>query len=216
MTKSRGINRPKWRPTDAEIEEVRRAFPVTRTADLAARMGVERHQVDKLAARLGLLKDPAWLNGPECARTDGRKGMGTRFQPGHVPWTKGRKLPGHGAATAFKPGQRPANYKPLGALRINAGGYLQRKVTETGYPPHDWQFVHRLVWIEAHGPIPPGHVVTFRTGRRTTDPDLLTVDALELISQRELMDRNRLPPELQAISQLRGVLTRALNDRSKA
>lgn len=215
MPKSRGINRPRWKPSDAEVEEVRHAFPITKTADLAARLGVQRHQVDKLATRLGLLKDPAWLNGPECGPTDGQKGMGTRFQKGHVPWTKGKKLPGHGGATVFKPGNRPANYKPIGSHRI-AGGYLQRKVTETGYPPHDWQFVHRLVWIEAHGPIPPGHVVTFRTGRRTTDPELITVDALELISQRDLMDRNRLPPELQAISQLRGVLTRALNDRSKA
>jgi hypothetical protein len=215
MPKSRGINRPRWKPTDAEIEEVRRAFPVTKTADLAARLGVQRHQVDKLATRLGLRKDPAWLNGPECGRTDGKKGMGTRFQKGHVPWTKGRKMPGHGAATSFKPGNRPANYRPVGSHRI-AGGYLQRKVTETGYPPADWQFVHRLVWVEAYGPIPPGHVVTFQPGRRTAEVALITVDALELITQRELMDRNRLPPELQAVSQLRGVLVRALNHRSKA
>jgi hypothetical protein len=215
VTKSRGINRLKWRATEQQDVELRRDFATTSTADLAARFGVHYHQVARRATTLGLRKLEEYLVSAG-GRTDGVRGMGTRFQPGHRPWTAGKTLTGRIASTAFKPGQRPANYKPLGSLRINAGGYLQRKITETGYPPHDWQFVHRLVWVEAHGPIPPGHVVTFRTGRRTTDPELLTVDALELISQRELMDRNRLPPELQAISQLRGVLTRALNDRSKA
>ncbi|MEI7446593.1 MAG: HNH endonuclease signature motif containing protein [Burkholderiales bacterium] len=218
MTASRGINRPKWRPTDAEIEQVRREFPATKTADLAARLGVARHQVDKLAANLGVRKDPAWLNGPGGGRTDGTKGMGTRFQKGMTPWSKGRKLAGliPVAETAFKPGHRPANYKPVGSHRIAAGGYLQRKVHDTGYPPRDWVMVHRLVWEQAHGPIPAGHVVAFRPGRRTTVVEEITADALELISQAELMERNRMPPELQKIVQLRSVITRVINQRSKA
>lgn len=217
MTASRGINRPKWRPTAAEIEQVRREFPATKSADLAARLGVARHQVDKLAKALGVRKDPAWLNGPNGGRTDGTKGMGTRFQKGMVPWSKGRKLTGRPVAeTAFKPGNRPANYKPVGSYRIAAGGYLQRKMTDTGYPPRDWVMVHRLVWEQAHGPIPAGHVVAFRPGRRTTVAEEITADVLELVSQRDLMARNRMPPELQKLVQLRSVITRVINQRSKA
>jgi hypothetical protein len=35
----------------------------------------------------------------------------------------------------------------------------------------NWVAVHRLVWEQAHGPVPPGHIVVFRPGRHTTDLD---------------------------------------------
>ena len=217
MTKSRGINRPKWTPTPEQVERIRRDFPSTPTADLASALGVAYHQVARLAHRLGINKTDEYL-AAAGNRLDGVRGMGTRFQPGHVPWIKGRRIAGLVplSETAFKPGQRPHNYLPVGSLRVESGGYLQRKVTETGYPPRDWQFVHRLVWEAAHGPIPAGHRVVFRPGRRTNEVEKITADALELVSLRELMERNRMPPELQAIVQLRGVVTRVINQRSKA
>ena len=108
MTKSRNLIRTKWKPTDEQTAMVRARFATTRTADLAADLGVEPHQVSKLASKLGLVKDEAWLNGPSGGRTDGSKGLGTRFQPGLVPWSKGKRLPGHGAPqTWFKPSHSP-------------------------------------------------------------------------------------------------------------
>jgi hypothetical protein len=62
-------------------------------------------------------------------------------------------------------------------------------------------------------------VVVFRPGRATTDPALVTLDAVELITRREIMARNtmhRLPEPLARTIQLRGVLTRAINQRTKA
>lgn len=212
MTASRHINRPRWRPTPEQDEVLRREFATTKTADLAARLGVVYHQVSKRATALGLRKDEAFLNGAG-GRLDGVRGMGTRFQPGHVPWTKGRRMPGHGGATKFQPGHLPANHKPIGSLRIESGGYLQRKVSETGYPPRDWVAVHRLVWIEANGPVPDGHVVVFRPGRRTTELAAITLDAVELVTRAELLERNRLPPELRRVAQLRGAITRQINRR---
>jgi hypothetical protein len=218
MTASRGINRPKWHPTPEQIERIRREFPTTRTADLAAAMGVEYGQVARVAMKLGVRKSDEFLNGPASGRTDGIKGLGTRFQKGMTPWSKGRKLAGvvKLADTVFKPGGRPHNYLPVGSYRVKGGGYLQRKVTDTGYPPRDWQFVHRLVWEAAFGPVPADHRVVFKPGRRTTELEAITPDALELVSLRELMDRNRMPKELQAIVQLRSVITRHINQRGKA
>lgn len=219
MTASRGINRPRWQPTAEQLAIVHREFPTTRTADLAARFGVAYHQVARLAESLGLKKDEAFLNGPAGGRLDGIRGMGTRFQPGHVPWTKGRRLPGHGSATTFKPGSRPHNWVPVGSYRIAGGGYLQRKVSDTGYPPRDWAMVHRLVWEAVHGPVPVDHVVAFLPGRRTTELEAITLDALELVPLTELMRRNsvnRYPKEIADLMKLRGALTRQINKRSKA
>ncbi len=56
--------------------------------------------------------------------------------------------------TMFKKGQVGTRFMPIGSERINADGYLDRKVSATGYPPRDWVAVHRLLWIEHHGPIP--------------------------------------------------------------
>lgn len=217
MTKSRGINKPRWHPSADQLDELRRVYSTTPTALIADRYGVGYHTVARVAKRIGLRKDEDYLNGAG-GRLDGVRGTSTRFQPGNVPWSKGRKLPGHAARTAFKPGQVPHNYLPVGSMRIAAGGYLQRKVTDTGYPPRDWKFVHRLVWEAVHGPVPTGHAVAFRQGRRTANVDEITIDALELLTKRELMLRNsitRMPPELAELSRLRGRITREINQRTK-
>lgn len=219
MTKSRHINRAKWAPTQADITMVQRHFATTRTADLAAALGVAYHQVAKLADKLGLRKSDDWLNGPHGGRTDGTRGLGTRFQPGQVPPNKGKKLGSDWCkATQFKPGQKPVNYALPGSLRVATGGYLQIKLHDTGYPPHDWVAYHRHVWERAHGPVPAGHLVVFRDGRRRTTAEEITLDVLECVTRQEHMRRNtvhQLGPELAGIVQLRGRLTRAIRNREK-
>lgn len=140
---------------------------------------------------------------------------------GVTSWNKGRKGINYEGckATQFKTGQLPHTWRPIGTLRINADGYLDRKVSDTGYAPRDWAGVHRLVWSEAHGPIPAGHVVVFKPGRRTTELGKITLDALELITRRELMLRNSIhtkyPPELVKLVQLTGAINRQINKRTK-
>lgn len=217
MTRSRGINRPRWRPTDEQIALVRERFAVTRTQEIAELLGVGYSQIAKLARRLGIKKDPAWLAGDESGRLTGVVGMGTRFVKGHVPWIKGRKGTVLSPTTVFKPGHRPHNQAPLGALRLFEG-YLQIKLTDTGYPPRDWVNYHRHVWQQAHGPVPAGYMVVFRDGRRRTDPREITLDALECISRRENMLRNtyhRYGPEIASLIKLRGAITRQINRRTK-
>ena len=87
---------------------------------------------------------------------------------------------------------------------------LDRKVSDTGYPPRDWRGVHLLLWEEHHGSVPPGHAVVFKNGNKAD----IRIENLELITRRELMARNtvhNLPKPLAQLVQLRGALVRKIN-----
>ena len=221
MTTSRNRIRKRWKPSAADLEMMRRHYPTTKTEILARLFEVEYNQVQRLAMRMGLRKDPEWLNGPEGGRLDGIRGMGSRFQPGHQSWMTGRKGIRQSPRTEFKPGQKPANWKPVGSLRVikdELNQYLQIKLTDTGCTPKDWVMYHRHVWQQAHGPIPEGHCVAFLPGRFSLDPDKITPDALELVTPAEIMRRNnfyKYGPEVAAVVQLRGAITRQINQRAK-
>jgi hypothetical protein len=221
MTKSRNINRPKWRPSEVDIERVRSEFANTLTADLAKALGVEYHQVVKLAKRLGIKKSAEFLGGSDSGRLDGVRGSSSRFQPGQKPWNTGMKgLQTAPVASRFKPGQKPLNWLPVGSFRVmsaESGSYLQIKLTDTGYPPRDWVMYHRHVWEQAHGPIPEGHMVVFK-GPHTTDPEQITPDILECISRVEHMKRHtfhQYGPEIAGCVLLRSAITRQINRRVK-
>lgn len=217
MTKSRNINRKAWRPTEAELATFALLYPDAQANALAQRFGVATTQVYSLAKRLGLKKSPAFLASAKSGRLDGVRGSETRFQKGNEPWTKGRKLPGYGSPVGqFKQGQLPHNYLPIGSLRM-AVGYLQIKLSDTGYPPRDWVMYHRHVWEQAHGPIPAGHMVVFK-GERLTDAALITADGLECVTREEHMRRHtfhQYGPEVAGLVQMRGQLTRQINKRSR-
>ena len=220
------MSRRPW--TVVEVEMLRRNFPDSRTDDLAQALGRNYGPVAQKAASLGLVKSDAYLQSPAAHRLDGVKGIGTRIQPGAVPWNKGLRgvvgVQEACRATQFKKG-RPAeearNYLPVGTIRINADGCLERKLTDDPSlaPARRWEPVHRLVWIEAHGPVPAGHVVVFLPGRRATELERITLDAVELVTRRELMNRNtvhaKYPPELARLVQLRGALQRQINRKTK-
>ena len=153
---------------------------------------------------------------------------GAQFKPGAAPWNKGLKgstgTHPNSRANHFKPGQlngtAAANRQPVGALRITEDGTLQRKVAGTvGALYRNWQPVHRTVWEAAHGPVPAGHIVVFKPGRRTTELQRITLDALDLITRAENMRRNsfltKYPPELARLVQLRGVLSRQINRKAR-
>lgn len=213
--------------TASEDAEIVARYPREDTSALAASIGRTVRAVHTRARALGVRKDPDRVremlnaNGAELKRM----GAETRFRPGHRPWNAGISYQPKGGSlrTRFRPGRPPEtarNYRPIGSLRISCDGYLQRKVTDDQSiaPAQRWTSVHRLVWVEAHGPVPPGHVVVFRPGRRTTELEQITLDAVELISRVELQRRNsihRLPPELVNLCQTRGALNRRINRKLK-
>lgn len=220
MTKSRGINKQRRLWTEVELRLLVENYADSRTQDIATVLERGLDHVYAKAKKLGLHKSEEYLASPAACRLRrwGHGGEAYRFPKGHVPANKGLRRPGWSAGrmreTQFKPGES-RNRLPFGSYRITADGYLVCKVAETGYAPTDWKAVHRLVWEAAHGLVLKGQVVRFKEGRRTTELGRITLDALELLTLAQNMKRNRLPPELQRVAQLRGVITRMINKRAK-
>lgn len=199
---------------DWEVEYVRRWYPVTPTGELAEQLGRTRSATYQLAQRLGLRKAESYYANGGGGRLNGTQGKSGQFQKGMTPWNKGVSWAAGGSAadTQFKKGQKPHSWQPIGAKRDN-GGYLERKVTDTGYPPRDWRPVHILHWERHRGPVPDGHIVVFKNGNKRD----IRIANLECIDRAENMRRNtvhRLPKELAEIIQLRGALQRQINKRS--
>jgi len=213
---------------------MRRFYPDLTGADLAEILKRTTSSVFQRAKTLGLSKSAEFLASERSGRVqrgrDDPRMTATQFKKGQTSWTKGLRgvvgVQDGCRATQFKKGQMAGaaqhNYKPIGTLRINAEGVLERKVTDDPniYPARRWVSVARLVWEAANGPIPAGHLVRFKPGMATTDPDLVTLDRLECITRVENMRRNSVhtiyPPEVAHLVQLRGALNRQINKRAKA
>lgn len=203
-----------WTPS--ELAYLREHYAETSNEMLGSVLNRAPRSVAQKARKLDLAKSPQYL-----AEHSGR------FAPGLVPWNKDR--PGTTGtqeacrATQFKPGRPPeesANYKPLGSLRITKGGYLEQKYTDdrSVCPQRRWKSVHSLVWERDVGPIPAGHIVVFKPGMLTTDPEQITPDRLDCITRRENMLRNtchRYGKDIAQLIQLRAAISRQLNKKEK-
>lgn len=177
--------------TDEEISLLRSLYPATRAQDVAARLGRTLATVHRRASLLKIGKHKTIKASP----------------PG-----------GRGVESRFKNGSRGRMWVPVGTLRVNADGCLERKVTDVGYSPRNWVPIHRLLWIEKNGHVPVGHVVVFKVGRHTTELEHIALDAVELVTRAELMRRNsyvNYPPEIRSLLQLKGSINRYVTQLSK-
>lgn len=217
-----------WSPQD--IAQLRHLYPTHTAKQIAAAMSRSVSSINARAAQLGLHKPEGYA--AEITRQRWRQGAneGSRkhhFHAQQTPWNKGKPgstgLHPNSRAHHFQPGHLDGkaahNLQPIGAERTSKDGQLQRK-THNGQPPQSrWSAVTRLVWEAEHGPIPAGHVVRFRPGQHTTVEAEITLDKLECITQRENMRRNsrhtNYPPELNRVMQLRGALTRKINNQGR-
>lgn len=226
MTKSRHILPPRKIWNDAELRSLTRLYPDHTAADIAERLGVSIAVVYVKARSLGLKKSAAFHRSAASGRLQpgNTTSIATRFKPGQTPANKGVRrppgwAPGRMADSQFKKGraaQDAHNYLPIGSERLSKDGYLERKVTDDPalVPARRWVAVHRLLWIDANGPIPTGHLVEFRDGDKTH----IALDNLELVSRTEHMRRHTvhtLPPELVQVVQLKGALTRRIHHLEK-
>jgi hypothetical protein len=105
-------------------------------------------------------------------------GVDARFQKNHVPVNKGVKGAGGWEPTQFKKGHRPHNYMPVGTERVNGDGYVDIKIAD----PKKWRAKHVLIWEEANGPLPRGHVVIFGDGNKRN----FDINNLILVSRAQL------------------------------
>ena len=118
----------------------------------------------------------------------GRTGQ---FVPAMAAWntgTKGVMRPNSGSFQAGRPAHKAHNYLPIGSLRFSCEGYLERKITDDPHsmPARRWEFEHRIIYKETHGPIPDGHVVVFLDG----DPLNLELENLRCVPRAVLATMN--------------------------
>ena len=210
------MSRPAHNWTADQVQYLQAHYPDSSTAELARHLGLSESQVHFKAYALGLKKSPAHTAALRAQRIAKlvAAGASSRFQAGGTSWNKGRAgTYSNTSATKFQSGNRPHTWCPIGTERWR-GGYLARKCTDTGYPPRDWVFVHRLVWESAHGPVPPDHAIVFRDGNRQN----ITLDNLELIARSDLMRRNsvhNLPQPLKEVLAIKRWITRTINERKE-
>lgn len=209
------MNGRPWTPDEDEI--LRRDYPDCRAEDLAERLGRGLQSIYRRARQLGVKKSEAFYRSPAANRLDGVRGAHTRFVPGQRPWNAGMKgfdAGGRSHETRFQKGQRGNKWVPIGTARYSKDGYLQVKIQDTGYPPADWEFLHRLVYEHYVGPVPCGHIVRFRDG----DKRNFALENLECISLQENARRNsihRYPPELRDAMRTLGQLKKRIRDHEK-
>lgn len=219
--KRRKYKRRRWAWVD--LAKLKRLYPDTPTAKLAALLKRPICSVYGMAFSLGLKKSDAYRASPAACRLRRGDNVGAayRFKPGHVPANKGLRRPGWYAgnmrATQFKKGTLNGRaeqlYQPIGTERTNDDGYLVRKVTEKGRGAQRWKAVHVLMWEECYGPVPPGYMVCFIDNNRRN----IRLDNLMLLSQHERMRLNtiaRFPPELRHAIRLTRKLQRTIKERT--
>lgn len=209
-----------WSAREDQI--LRRFYPDSRTDHLALWLDRKIHAVYQRADVLGLKKTAAYLASEQAQILRRRPEIGEpgRFKPGQIPWNKGIKhppgwSPGRMKQTQFKKGERNGSaarrWRPVGSTRFSKEGYLERKVSDTGYSPRDYVGEHILLWEKTHGPVPKGYMVCFKDGDKTH----IVESNLELISRAERMRRNsvhNLPKELSLVIQLAGALKRKIRE----
>lgn len=204
----------KW--TDEEKRIVAEMYPNYCASEIAERLGRSLSGVYNQAQAMGLKAPREKKVRLGKIGADHPKAVASRFQKGHIPENKGKKMAPEVyekvKGTMFKAGHSPVNHRPVGSERITKDGYIEIKVAEPG----KWRLKHRVVWEEANGPIPPGYNVQFRNKNKED----LRLENLYLISRGEQMGTEnsihaRYPEELKKVIRLKGAIKRQITEHYK-
>ena len=117
-----------------------------------------------------------------------------RFEKGHVSVNKGKHSAGGPPHTLFRKGEPSYNKMPIGTEILNSQGYLVRKVAD----PNVWKFVHRIIWEESNGEVPPGHCIIFADQNHAN----FSLDNLILVSraQKAVLNTKKLNSEFAELT----------------
>lgn len=139
--------------------------------------------------------------------TSGRTGC---FKSGHAAWNKGTRGLTKGNSSSFKKGLIPHNLKPIGHERIcPKDGYIYIKVGDQctiNGTTSNYMHKHRWTWIQHHGPVPEGKLVSLIDG----DPsnlELIDMPLRLLLNQHNV---NAQPAELRPVLRSYAKLKRAV------
>lgn len=196
------MGRRYWMAT--EIRGLRRLYPNMENGEIGVRLRRSWSAVQNMAVKLGLKKDPSFINGPTC-----------RFQKGMRPWNVGKTGYMGANRTSFRKGNKPQTWLPVGTERLDQDGTLIRKVSDAKTRRKRWRPVKDLIWEAKRGPIPRGWFVVHKDRNRQN----FRLGNLTLVNRSENMRRNtyhRYPKEIASLIQLRGALNRQINKRAAA
>jgi hypothetical protein len=110
-------------------------------------------------------------------------GLGTTN--GYAPPNKGNK--NFWKTIGKKTGRYGGNYRPLGSERITSYSHASKQYIEIKTGHSTWKRKHVLIWENANGKVPKGHVVIFGDGNSRN----FDLDNLLLISRKELAVMNK-------------------------
>lgn len=203
-----------WRPE--EIETLKDLYHNHTGQEIATLLDRNISSVYSKARALGLKTDPEFIRERGRINANHPNARASQFQTGHIPPNKGKKMSAEqyekSKGTMFKKGQSPKNTMKIGTEIVRGDGYLWRKIDQ----PNKWKQVHRILWEEAHGPIPPGFNVQFKN-KNSLD---VRLENLYLISKADqLKNENslvaRYPEDLQKVIRLRGSIKRQITMYNK-
>ena len=146
-----------------------------------------------------------------CGRRGWLTGRTGRFKPGHETWNEGIEFEAGGRSSEhqYKPGNNPHTWRPIGSYAEGKNGNLKIKFSdEPGRSNRNWEYVHRLIWVQHHKQdIPKGHIVRFKDG----DNRNFDIDNLQLVSRSEhivvnnIIRKQPLPPPTEAMDAILSV-----------
>lgn len=199
-------------------DHIRERYPNEPTDLIARDLNISLAKVYRIAKSMGVKKTPEYMKthapGWGNLMVHGAK---YRFQKGNKPHNTGKKVkPTVYAAlekTMFKKGNKPYNTQPDGTIRVqvknNEKPYQYIKISD-----NYWRLLHRVIWEEHNGPIPPKHMVRFIDGN-TMNCELSN---LECVSMAQNMNENtirRYPEEIQELIILNAKLNRKINGKEQ-
>jgi hypothetical protein len=220
--KAKRKNVPKFHFTPEQEEYLRENYAHTGSGELAAHFGCKAGSIYRKATALGLKKTHSFLSEQTRRRASVNYGfLKNSFKKGHVPQTRGKKaeefLPPEALArfreAQFKKGNKPLNTLHDGAVTIrrdkNGWQYRYIRIAEG-----QWEALHRHIWEQHYGAIPPGGNIVFRDGNSLN----CRIENLECISCTELGERNRIsgyPAELQTAIKTKNKIIRKIKKYGK-
>lgn len=189
-------------------------YPYIPAQVLGDYLGLTVSQVYNRTYKRGIKKDPK-VKQQMAKRLFLKAGNQTRFKKGSKSWNEGKKCPNllltNAAKTMFKPGNKPHNTKEDNAMSIRTDT-SGRKYYYSKLADSKWVLTHRLIWEQAHGPIPAKHIVRFIDGNTMN----LQLSNLECIPMGENATRNtihRFPDDLKKVIRLKAKLNKHIKNK---